>query len=171
LVQGAPILNPRQKRRTALATAIVGAGASGVAGWLGIGWLSIAAAALTIGATIWHARLAGAVIVPFTSDDWRDSPDGNVAFEIPFARHGRRKPIVKVLRATDTGQGLETIDVDEEVRADGTIRLIASDRRYLASGEVRIACYALSALRVHSADAVEQHARGDPESASHAHDG
>ena len=76
--------------------------------------------------------------MPFGPDDWQVEDD-SLILQIPYVRHGRRKPTVSVFTQTSDGS-LEEVGCGIEVTSDDTVRvgfascIPAGDR----VGEVRI---------------------------------
>jgi hypothetical protein len=103
---------------------VVSALGSILPGWDALGWwnvLVIVGAVVAIAALVIQDRQAGAVVVPFASDNWQrkaehDSP-GATAHEliISYARHRRRHPVTEVFQR-EPGGGLAVTLVDVQLR-------------------------------------------------------
>jgi hypothetical protein len=100
--------------------------------------LGVAGGLLTAIAAVAQYRQGGSAIVPFGPDDWRVEDD-SLILQIPYSRHGRRKPTASVFTRTADGS-LEEVGCGVEVTSDDTVRVgfaagIPADDRV---GEVRI---------------------------------
>jgi hypothetical protein len=117
----------------------IGLGASALsAGAFATPLLGVAGGLLTAIAAVAQYRQGGSTVVPFGPDDWRAEDDALI-LQIPYSRHGRRKPTASVFTQKSDGS-LEEVSCRVEVTSDDTVRvgfaagMPAEDR----VGEVRI---------------------------------
>jgi hypothetical protein len=127
------------QRTKSLLILAIGLGASALsAGAFATPFLAVAGGLLTAIAAIAQYRQGGSTVVPFGPDDWRVEDD-SLILQIPYGRHGRRKPTASVFTQMPDGS-LEEVGCGVEVTSDDTVRVgfatgVPADARV---GEVRI---------------------------------
>ena len=97
--------------------------------------LGVVGAVIAILVLIYQHRTTGAVVVPFTPADWKETTDGYV-LDVPKKRHGKKAPSVTVWWPTEDGRYEEVICGVETNRA-GDVR-VEMGRVPPCSGELRI---------------------------------
>jgi hypothetical protein len=127
------------QRTKSLWILVIGLGASALsAAAVATPLLGVAGGLLTAIAAVAQYRQGGSAVVPFGPDDWRVEDD-SLVLQIPYSRHGRRKPTVSVFTQKSDGS-LEEVGCGVEVTSDDTVLvgfasgIPAGDR----IGEVRI---------------------------------
>jgi hypothetical protein len=96
--------------------------------------LAAVGALITVAALVYQYRLGGAVVIPFTPEEWLPGTDGHCLL-VPRRRHGKRAPLVTVWMPTDDG-GHEEVICDVHSAPNGGIRICVGVTPFF--GQLRI---------------------------------